>query len=775
MREREMQDRVLAFQSILRRLNDPDLRGELELCEDLADVFGAPPDIEAFRKALTEECVPVDSLLDFADAFLIEGGSHWDLMTEEVVDALAAMGEEVVDTLCEAVSSMEWGYPMAAAKALAKIGGVKAVEALAGAWLFGACGDCEDQCEIVARALVAIGDPGCVPTVIECMQDQCESDDIDDLPEDVLVSFGPEAVRPLIEALPKMSAACRRRAIWVLRKIGVPSVEALIMALGEDSHSMRISAVEALGSLGDSRAVEPLIDLLEKSGNEVEGEASPLNRAAIIAVSQLGDTRYMPDVLESLAHDLRGSWEEFPPPRNHIKDVKDALREIGSPAVDAAVSALTDDRTPMNRAAIEAVGTLRDSRAVIPLIRACQEKPSLTFWHPIRIREAFVAIGPEVVHPLVEALPEMSIDLLGVVADALHEIGRPATEALVSALVDERSLVQIVAAMALSRNVTELDEERLTVLRAWNDYTFSRKIDSDAICFFMENRALIHLHIKLLDAIACSKAGDLRCMSIIIEGLGFWHQRSWWHSSDRAEEALFEIGAPAVDALISALRDSEMPTRIAATRLLGRIGDCRAVEPLLEAYDLCCEFSWGPSRDHYEDLHCWAAWALSRIGDPRGIRVMIAFLGSEYEWVEALALDALVKFGHEAVEPLIEAIPRMDDDAKYSTAMALGQIGSPQAVDALVGILQGEWEERWECARNAAVSALGRIRDHRAVAPLIGALGHESYNTRYAAVQALGEIGGPEALVALAETASADESDYVKRAARTAIGKITEP
>jgi HEAT repeat protein len=62
----------------------------------------------------------------------------------------------------------------------------------------------------------------------------------------------------------------------------------------------------------------------------------------------------------------------------------------------------------------------------------------------------------------------------------------------------------------------------------------------------------------------------------------------------------------------------------------------------------------------------------------------------------------------------------------------------PKAVDPLLGMLKdADWQARW-----VAVQALGRLRDRRAIAPLIEALADPHFYVRKDAGEALEEIAG---------------------------------
>ena len=96
-------------------------------------------------------------------------------------------------------------------------------------------------------------------------------------------------------------------------------VEGLISALKDKDPNVRGDAAEALGKIGDSRAVEPLIEVLN-------------------------------DIVEFIAID--------------------SLRKIGEPAVEPLIKALKNKDTLIRSGAVRALGELRDKRAVEPLTEA---------------------------------------------------------------------------------------------------------------------------------------------------------------------------------------------------------------------------------------------------------------------------------------------------------------------------------------------------------------------------------------------------------------------
>ena len=158
----------------------------------------------------------------------------------------------------------------------------------------------------------------------------------------------------------------------------------------------------------------------------------------------------------------------------------------------------------------------------------------------------------------------------------------------------------------------------------------------------------------------------------------------------------------AVPALIRALEDA-MTTEPAA-EVLGRIGDRRAVRPLLVVLrGRHFLFRRPNARDRFEQTA--AAEALGCIGDRQAIPHLVAALGSPSVMLAT------------------------------SAAEALGELKSIEAVDALIETLEYD-----HCAvRNAAARSLGEIGNSRAVEPLAARL--SDYLVRATATSSLLQLG----------------------------------
>jgi HEAT repeat protein len=97
-------------------------------------------------------------------------------------------------------------------------------------------------------------------------------------------------------------------------------------------------------------------------------------------------------------------------------------------------------------------------------------------------------------------------------------------------------------------------------------------------------------------------------------------------------------GDQALRALIMTLRNDheDLITRGRAAMMLGRMGDVRAVTPLIQALD-------APGFK----TPVYAAEALGRIGDPRAVQPLVAVLKADNETLRAAAHEALKNLGYD--------------------------------------------------------------------------------------------------------------------------------
>jgi HEAT repeat protein len=198
-----------------------------------------------------------------------------------------------------------------------------------------------------------------------------------------------------------------------------------------------------------------------------------------------------------------------------------------------------------------------------------------------------------------------------------------------------------------------------------------------------------------------------------------------------AAKELRKLGTAAVEPLIAALKTNDDALRGAAARLLGRIGDTRAIEPLL---DVALGFESKP-------LRADADKALLAIGEP-ALKPIIEGLKRPGVNALASAADLLGRIGDpRAIKPLAAALHYAPDYRRSYVVKALGQLGGEEASVALVDALQ------YKESRSAAVRWLVRFGGV-SVEPLIAALENPDPAVRKAAAGALQKLAANEDLEA---------------------------
>jgi len=218
-----------------------------------------------------------------------------------------------------------------------------------------------------------------------------------------------------------------------------------------------------------------------------------------------------------------------------------------------------------------------------------------------------------------------------------------------------------------------------------------------------------------------------------------------------AAEVLCKFSASAVEPLIAALVAEKIDVRDGAAKVLGEIGDLRAVEPLAVAL-----------KDDKEYIRQAAAFALCELGDSRAVEPLINALKDEKWYVRKAAANALDKIGWLPDDGADGAAYWVAKE-KWDRCVKIGAL----AVEPLIAVLKNVV---WQEVRQAAAKTLGKIGDLRAVVPLIAALEDLDARVRAAAAKALGEIGDPCAVEPLIAALNDEETDVRCAAANALVG-----
>ena len=270
--------------------------------------------------------------------------------------------------------------------------------------------------EQAIRALGEIKDPSAIETLIQRLK---KGGTPSNYIKWALLGMREEAVPALIELLlDEESQIVRLRVIEILGGTqNTKVVDALIQMLNVDDRFVRSKAVINLGRIGDMRAIDSLIPMLE-------------------------DTFVREDAEKSL---YRLGWQpEGSPP---IPDIKTL---VANSDIEGLIEATTFEKDiQIRRAAAEALGEFRDPRAIAPLISRLKEEDWPSPSH-MSTANALAKIGSPAVEPLIQHLKDGNKNIRAGTALALGKIGdTKAITGLISNLWDPIPFVRWSAADAL--------------------------------------------------------------------------------------------------------------------------------------------------------------------------------------------------------------------------------------------------------------------------------------------------------------------------------------
>ncbi|MGI5992664.1 MAG: HEAT repeat domain-containing protein [Methanosarcina sp.] len=226
--------------------------------------------------------------------------------------------------------------------------------------------------------------------------------------------------------------------------------------------------------------------------------------------------------------------------------------------------------------------------------------------------------------------------------------------------------------------------------------------------------------------------------------------------------ALVDIGEPAVDSLIKALKDDNPQVRSLAALALGRIGDQKAVDSLIEVLD-----------DPSPEVRMSAAFSLGSLGAAEAVEPLIELLKDENENVVLSAVSSLGELRDpRAVEPICEVLNGIlngnNYDARWKIASALRGIGDPRAIDTLLNLL-GDKE-----LGPSVASMLGNFESEQVFGKVIKLLDSRDPTTRANAVAVFEYLQDPDAVPYLVEMLD-DGASEVRKEAAFALGFYNKP
>lgn len=383
-----------------------------------------------------------------------------------------------------------------------------------------------------------------------------------------VILYGPDDLEVLIDVLKNVTDYDdRQRSAEALGEIGdTRAVEPLIEALQDSNEDVRRESVRSLGDLKDKRAVDPLLPLLK--------EAKSWTKSSVIeALGKIADPRAIRPLIDQLGDE------------HHWQEVVAVLGRIGAPALEPLQAALAN-ANPQARNRIEsALQRIKDT------VQGGQQLADMRNEDEAIAQKAFEEVRTSGdIETMLAFLRNPGTswrsNLPNQVIDTLIELKE---ERLISLLVDHFSSYGQTAIIAFTK-IDAPAVDALIKLEQSHPEPWIRQSILHALATIGDPRAF-DLLIKALDsldnitrriaAVGLGKIGDHRAAEPLIHA--YFRSQERWHPE--TEMAILQsiqfVGGQTefVDALIAQLQTSGHAFQGAVYRL-GELGDKRAIEPL---------------------------------------------------------------------------------------------------------------------------------------------------------------------------------------------------
>ena len=548
------------------------------------------------------------------------------------------------------------------------------------------------------------------------------------------------------------------QALAALVEMRGVAVLSLIDALKNDTDEIRVKVADALGQIGDRRAIVPLIEALD---------SDPYKEVKALAAVGLGNMRARGEdnrAVIALTNAL--SYDD-----TTATNAAEALGKIGVSTEDAVqklimVAMEKNMRETLRIAAITALWRLKPEEATQPMLLLMFSDET----SPV-IRANAVKVLSRIKAP--ETIPV----LLWVLSTQFDEISD-----------FQRHMKREYKTLDVLR--TQVDSFQMQWTVAYPRANYRTWGELKPIPSLVRSEVARALGIIKGDTVVEPLADALRD-----DGRATVRQSAAW--------ALGEVkGDDAIPPLVTALKkDKQGAVRQEAAIALGKIKGQKVIDPLLDVL----------RNDKYETTRFQAAVALLEIqaGDKGLVDIITKGLGSfddgyEVQSVQDQVIGALIKDNNiPTAEFALDALKSTDDEwvrwalvhvigatakkvgvdamreelkhpsyvVRRRAAESLGGFKERRVVEPLIAVLENV--DEMKSVRAAAVVSLGALKDELASAPLLTALSDENAEIRWRAAAALGNLRDAKAIARLSEIVENPlEPDTVRDAAVAALGNI---
>jgi HEAT repeat protein len=440
------------------------------------------------------------------------------------------------------------------------------------------------------------------------------------------------------------------------------SVLPLIEVLESDVEPLvRSNAAEALGNIGDRRAIVPLIKALENDSDIL------VRRKAADALDKFRDKRAVPAIIAAL---FKENDSEF---RRCLADNLFALDRTAAAEPFIKIYETDKDETLRSRV-FEMMGLMHDSRVVMPMfkefLKGSPPEQIIAYYYIDYLYDK------RLIEPLIKAFetplnPELRLRSASMLARSGDPRAlRPFLNALAKET-DNSSRIDIIDCLAELGNKDAID----ALMKEFADAP-SREIRWDAAWALICLGEMRPVQSLAGDFIMMLNHNNVKIRESAAAYLGC--------TRDKA----------AVEPLLKILTDDEKGVKAEAIDSLLEIGDNRACDKLFEL----------SMSDNDNYIRCKSAYALVKLGDARGMKLLLDLYGDNGNPVD-LRMSALSELRRlrevSAIETLLKTIQNCDDESlRCNTLRAIADFGDNRALPQLFDIMvndNSEWA-RFEAA-----------------------------------------------------------------------------
>jgi len=365
-----------------------------------------------------------------------------DMVDEVRIAAARALGDvqnpSTVDALLDEMADENALVRAAVVEALARINSPKSIDILSHA----STEDPERNVREVALAALRRVSTGAVTPLIQALLGSDLSERIRAVSQ--LLEQGKASVLPLTELLMHEEPTVRASAAEALGALGdTAALNALIIsAIADTDDHVRLSATTALGHVKHARSAQVLAGLLEDQDNKIAD-------AAAVGLENLSELAVEP-VFELLNHELVDVRVRAIHVLGRLRHRGACDRLIRGLAVEPVFELLNHELVDVRVRAIHVLGRLRHRGACDRLIRGLTDK---VIWVRIVSAQALGEIGDSRAAPaLIAALKDRDLVVRAMAAEALGRLRDfAATMPLLALLGDESDLARTHALRALGR------------------------------------------------------------------------------------------------------------------------------------------------------------------------------------------------------------------------------------------------------------------------------------------------------------------------------------